>query len=171
MKRLAEKVAAFNSPQKGTKSASEPFARTYSHVTKLALPFTHFPYWFFFFIHKKYYLYKNTAFSNKDYLLFIYTFMGMIIFWRRIHLRLQSHQICTSSADLEMARNRDRLSLSWTKKFYLIILIWDCVSREWTSAWDVLALHPFLHHVPSPHNLPGTILRHFQVNVIKLCCV
>ena len=56
------------------------------------------------------YLYKKFKLSNKDNLLLIYTFIGMIIFCRSIHLSFQSYQMCIFSAGLGMAWNRDRLS-------------------------------------------------------------
>ena len=61
---------------------------------------------------------------NKDYLLLIYTFMGMIILCWRIHLSFQSHQMCTFSVDLGMVRNRDGLSSSCIgQMFYAGVLI------------------------------------------------
>ena len=61
----------------------------------------------------KYYLF------NKDYFLLIYMFMGMIRFWRSIHLSFQNHQMCTFSAGLGTVRNRDRLSWIYSFSIYL----------------------------------------------------
>ena len=67
-------------------------------VTKHVLSSTNFPSCLFTYALK--YLYKKFKLSNKDNLLLIYTFIGMIIFCRSIHLCFQSHQICTFSAGL-----------------------------------------------------------------------
>ena len=97
---LVDKVAAFNSLwKKGNMPPSELFATwtKYWQVTKLALYFTHFPSRFSYLFIKI--LFTKNVLSNKDYLLLIYTFMGngynTIIFWRRVPLSCQSHQMCT----------------------------------------------------------------------------
>ena len=86
--------------------------------TKYVRYITHFPSCFFLTFPLKYYLYKKIKLSNKDYLLLISTFIGMIISRRSIQLSFQSHQMCTFSAGLGMARNRDGQSCSSVRKFY-----------------------------------------------------
>ena len=53
---------------------------------------------------------QNFQLSNKVYFVLPYLFLGKILFWRNIHLSFQSHQMCTFSAGLVMARNRHGLS-------------------------------------------------------------
>ena len=86
-------------------------------VTKHALSSTHLPFLCFLLTFSlKYYLYKKFELYNRDYSLLIYTFVSMIIFLRSIHLNFQSHQMCTFSAGLVMARNWD--GMSWRTCFY-----------------------------------------------------
>ena len=79
-------------------------------ITKHVLFSTHFHSCFFLTFPLKYYLYKRFQLSNKENSLLIYTLMGMIQFWRSIHLSFQSPQMYTLSAGLGMAWNRDGLS-------------------------------------------------------------
>ena len=74
--------------------------------------------WFFLTFSFKYYLYNKFMLSYKDYLILIYKFIGMLIFWRSIHLSFQSHQMCscTFSAGLGIAQNRDGLSCNYIIK-------------------------------------------------------
>ena len=63
----------------------------------------------------KYSLYKKIKLSDKNYLSLTYTFIGMIIFWRSIHLSFKSHQMCTFSAGFGMALNRYGLQVEVSK--------------------------------------------------------
>ena len=90
----------------------------YRLVTKHVISITHFHTSFLFFSYfsmKILFIQKNKL-SNKDYLLLIYTFMGMIQFWRSVQLSFKSHKMCTFSPGLGMARNRD--GLSWNDFFF-----------------------------------------------------
>ena len=88
------------------------------HVTKHVLSSTHFLSCFFLTFPLKYYQDKKIKLYIKDYVLHIYTFIVMIILWRSIHFGFQSHQMCTFSAGLGMARNRD--GLSWSSLFNFV---------------------------------------------------
>ena len=91
--------------QNKTKILDDLFWAWFDHslepnVTKHLLSIKHFHSCFF----RTFPLFKL---SNKDYLLLIFTFIGVIQFWRSIYLSFQSHQIRILSVGLGMARNRE----------------------------------------------------------------
>ena len=92
----------------------------YRLVTKHVISITHFHTYssFLFLLFHENTIYTKKKRSNKDYLLLIYTFMGMIQFWRSVQLSFKSHKMCTFSPGLGMARNRD--GLSWNDFFKYI---------------------------------------------------
>ena len=90
-----------------------------SFVTKHVLSITNFPSCFFVTFPLKYYSYKKFQKYSKNYLLLIYTFIGMIIFEGVFILvsKVTKFQVskCTFSVGLRMSRNRD--GLSWFTSF------------------------------------------------------
>ena len=88
-------------------------------VIKHVLSITHFHLCFFLTFPFKFYLYKKFKLSIEDYLLFIYTFMCMIIFLRIIILSFQSHQTRILSAGLGMAWKCD--SILYAAEIYIFL--------------------------------------------------
>ena len=74
------------------------------NVTKHALLSHIFLHTFFGFSINILFIRKNLNLSNKDNSILNYTFIGMIIFWRSIHLSFQSHQMWAFSNGVESGR-------------------------------------------------------------------
>ena len=84
------------------------------------------------------YLYNKFKLSSENYLLFIPTFMCIILFWRIIILSFEGQKIRILSAGLGMAWNRD--GLSWNSlKFELILLFFQTIpssNKMVPSVWS-----------------------------------
>ena len=74
------------------------------------------------FILFSYFSTTNTIYTSLSCPLLVYTFSGVIQFWRSIHLSFQSHQIRILSAGLGMARNRDGLSCNLNENTNMYIV-------------------------------------------------
>ena len=108
-------------------------------VTKHVLFITHFPSYFFLTFPLKYYLLAIIfKLSDKDNLLLIYTFIGMIIFSRSFHLGFQSHQMCTFSAGFGMPQNLDWLSWSVLGHSHIFLRSSDGLPYDTINLRDVL---------------------------------